>query len=235
MVNNTIRKVVEWMKLEAVVFDFDGVCIDTEHARFRSWEMIFESFGCELPRSEWIKNIGSAAWISDPFVILEKQTGKKLDRTVYEAMHRVNEMEIANSMSLQPGLTDRLHEAQALGIPCAVASSSSHRWVDSHLERRGIRELFATTVCRSDTERHKPDPQPYLLVCERLGIVPEHALAIEDSPAGVAAARAAGLSTVAVPCSMTDGMDFTEANRIVGSLEDISLTAIGKSDKAIVP
>lgn len=217
---------MEWMKLQAVVFDFDGVCIDTEHARFKSWEMIFESFGCELPRDEWIKNIGSAAWVSDPFIILEKQTGKKLDRSVYETMHRVNEMEIANTMSLQPGLTDRLREAQTLGIPCAIASSSSHRWVDGHLERRGIRELFATTVCKSDTERHKPDPQPYLLACERLGVAPAHALAIEDSPAGIAAARAAGLFTVAVPCSMTAGMDFTEANRIATSLKEISFVAI---------
>ena len=219
------------MNLQAVVFDFDGVCIDTEFARFKSWQMIFESFGCVLPKDEWIKNIGSASWVSDPFVILEKMTRKKLDRSVYEAMHRVNEVEITNTMSLQPGLIDRLREAQALNIKCAIASSSSHRWVDGNLERRGIRELFAATVCRSDTERHKPDPQPYTLACERLGVIPEQAIAIEDSPAGVAAARGAGLYTVAVPCSMTADMDFSKANRIIGSLEEISLTAIGMPEE----
>ena len=209
------------MKFQAVVFDFDGVCIDTEQARFQSWQMIFESFGQELPKDEWIRNIGSAAWVSDPFIILETLVGKKLDRKVYEAMHRVNELEIANAMSLQPGLIDRLREAHAIGTRCAIASSSSHRWVDGHLERRGIRELFATTVCRGDTERHKPDPQPYQFACERLGIAPESALALEDSPAGITAARAAGLYTIAVPCSMTAGMDFSAAHCVVPSLEQV--------------
>ena len=214
------------MNIKAVVFDFDGVCIDTELARFRSWQMIYESFGCELPRDEWVKNIGTAAWVSDPFVILENLLGKQLDRTAYDAMHRVNELEIANTLPLQPGLTDRLREAHAMGIQCAIASSSSHRWVDGHLERRGIRELFVTTVCREDSAVHKPNPDPYLIALERLGVAAEDAVAVEDSPLGIAAARAAGLYCIAVPCSMTAGMDFSAAHATVSSLENVSFTDI---------
>ena len=94
---------MQTMEIRAVVFDFDGVCIDTERARFKSWQMIYESFGLELPRDEWLRNIGRSSWVSDPFIALEKLTGKKLEREAYEAMHRVNELEIANALPLQPG------------------------------------------------------------------------------------------------------------------------------------
>ena len=212
------------MNLKAVIFDFDGVCIDTERARFRSWQMIYESYGFELPRDEWIKNIGTTSWVSDPFTILEKLTGKTLSRDKCNTMHRVNEMEIANSFSLQPGLTDRLNEARERGIPCAVASSSSHRWVDGHLIRRGIKHFFTATVCKEDTMVHKPDPRPYLLALERLHAAAADTVAIEDSPVGIASARAAGIYCIAVPCSMTKGMDFSAAQRIVGSLEEVSFS-----------
>ena len=210
------------MNLQAVVFDFDGVCIDTEYARFRSWQMIYEKYGFELPRDEWVKNIGTATWVSDPFVLLERLTGKKLNWEECDAFHRVKEKEIADTLPLQPGLIDRLQEAKALHIPCAIASSSSHRWVDGHLTRRGIMDLFATTVCKEDTSVHKPDPKPYLMVLERLGVPPANAVAFEDSPLGIASARTAGLYCIAVPCGLTAGMDLSAAQRIVASLEEVS-------------
>ena len=178
---------------------------------------------CDLPRDEWIRNIGTAIMVFDPVEHFEKSSGKTLDREAYDAVHRVNEMEVANTLPLQPGLMSLLREARRSDILCGVASGSSHRWVEGHLNRRGIREMFTTVVCREDTQQHKPDPEPYLLACEKLGVSVEHAIAIEDSSPGVAAAKAAGLYTIAVPCSMTGKMDFREANRIVSSLEDVSL------------
>ena len=142
-------------------------------------------------------------------------------------MHRVNEVEIANTMPLQPGLIDRLREAKAMGADCAITSSSSHRWVDGHLERRGIRELFTVTECREDSAVRKPQHAPYLTTLDRLGTAAENAVAVEDSPPGIAAARAAGLYCIAVPCSLTAGMDFHAAHRVVHSLEVISFSELG--------
>ena len=133
-----------------------------------------------------------------------------------------------------PCSRDRLREARATGVACAIASGSSHQWVDGHLTRRGIMEFFTVTVCREDTEGHKPDPEPYLQALELLGVAAGEAVAIEDSPAGVAAAHAAGLFCIAVPCSMTAGMDFSAAHRSVVSLEEVSLKDIRKSNQVML-
>ena len=210
------------VKIEAVVFDFDGVCIDTEMARFTSWQQIYTSFGLELPMAEWIKNIGKASWVSDPFIYLQRQLGKPLSREELNTRHRVTETAIADTLPLQPGFSARLEEARSLNVPCAIASSSSHNWVDGHLQRRGLFELFSVTVCREDTATHKPEPEPYLSALQRIGINSTHAVAVEDSPPGIASAKAAGLFCIAVPCSITSGMDFSEADLIVSSLEEVS-------------
>ena len=210
------------MDLQAIIFDFDGVCIDTETARYQSWQRIFESYGHELPLGEWVKNIGQAAWVSHPFDILQHLTGRLLDREALDALHRVGEIEIANSLPLQPGFADRLREAGALSISCAIASSSSHRWVDGHLERRGLIGQFKAIVCREDTGAHKPDPRPYLAALERLGVSSANAVVVEDSPTGIASARAAGLYCIGVPCNLTRDMDLSAADRIVKSLEEVS-------------
>jgi HAD superfamily hydrolase (TIGR01509 family) len=220
------------MDLQAVVFDFDGVCIDTETARLQSWQRIFDRYGFELPLDEWVKNIGKAAWVSHPFDILQNLTGNPLDRMALETLHREYEVEIANAMPLRPGFADRLIEAQALGIRCAIASSSSHHWVDGHLDRRGLLGYFTTIVCREDTGVHKPDPGPYLAALDRLGAASSNAIAVEDSPAGIASAKAAGLYCIAVPCDLTRNMDLGAADRLVQSLEEVTLGEIAGSTGA---
>jgi len=210
------------MTIKAIVFDFDGVCLDTETSRYESWQAIYESFGVTLPLDEWIKNIGHAAYESDPYPYLEKSVGRQLDKEALHALHKRTEVEITNKMPLLPGYADRLHEAKSMGILCAVASSSSHAWVDGHLKYRNLDHFFSTVVCREDTVLHKPHPEPYQTALRRLGVGAEYAVAVEDSPAGVAAARAAGLYTIAVPCSMTVGMNFDHASCRVSSLAEVS-------------
>lgn len=210
------------MDLRAVIFDFDGVCIDTEKARYQSYERICAAYGFALPLDEWVKNIGRAAWVSHPIDLLEQATGMKLDRKAIEAQHRIYEFEIADAMPLQPGVYDRLIEAKSLGIARGIASSSSHAWVDGHLKRRGLFELFDVVICREDTGVHKPDPGPFLAALAKLGVSSASALAVEDSTPGIASAKAAGLYCIAVPCSMTVNMDLSAADRLVGSLEEVS-------------
>lgn len=210
------------MEIKAIVFDFDGVCIDTETARYESWQEIYRSFGVVLPLDEWVKNIGRAAYESDPYPYLEKSVGRALNKEELHTIHKRTEVEITNRMPLMPGLLDRLHEAQSMGTMCAIASSSSHAWVDGHLQHRNIDHFFSTVVCREDTRQHKPDPEPYLTALRRLGVGAEHAVAVEDSPAGVTAARAAGIYTIAVPGCMTAAMNFEHASSRVASLAGVS-------------
>lgn len=208
--------------IKAIVFDFDGVCLDTESARYRSWNAIYSLYNCELPLDEWMKNIGRAKNISDPFELLEHCVGCRLNYTEVHDIHKKNEVEITNRMPFMPGFKERLMEAKALGISCAIASSSSHHWVDGHLKYRSIFHCFSTIICREDVEKHKPDPMPYTTALKKLGVQPEHAVAVEDSPLGVASARSAGMYVIAVPSPMTAAMDFSMAHRRVASLADIS-------------
>lgn len=212
--------------LQSVLFDFDGVCIDTETARYLSWQEIYASYGLSLPLDEWIKNIGKASYVSDPYPLLESLAGTKLDKQEILDRHRVSEIEITNAMPLMEGFAERLDEALSLGWRCAVVSSSSHRWVDGHLNFRKLAGKFTFTLCREDTVKHKPDPEPYVTAAIKLGVSPGTALVIEDSAPGVAAAKAAGCRCIAVPCPMTKEMDFSAADMMSTSLAGVSFAKI---------
>ena len=105
----------------------------------------------------------------------------------------------------------------------AVASSSERDWVDTHLERSGMRRHFGVIRCADDVSRVKPDPDLYLVAIEVLGVASGEAVAFEDSPNGVRAARAAGLRVVAVPGPMTRDQDFSDAQLCLPSLAGYGL------------
>lgn len=206
------------MELKAVLFDFDGIFIDTEMARYLSWKDIFESYNIELPIEEWKKNLGRAEYIFDPYLFLEN-SGKNINSEELKYKHRTKELEIAYNLPTLPGILDRIEEAKILGLSIGVVSSSSHKWVDGHLNKRGLIKKIDVIVCREDSEKHKPDPEPYLIALNKLNIKSENAIAIEDSPVGIAAAKEANLFCIAVPCSMTKDLDLSKADLKISSLE----------------
>jgi len=117
-------------------------------------------------------------------------------------------------------------EARRLGLTLGVASSSSVGWVDGHLRRLGLREAFAVVRCAGDVPRVKPDPALYLAVLDATGIAAGEAVALEDSPNGVLAAKRAGLACVAVPNPLTARLDLSAADLRLGSLDELSLSAL---------
>jgi HAD superfamily hydrolase (TIGR01509 family) len=117
--------------------------------------------------------------------------------------------------------------AQGAGVPLAVASSSSSAWVPGHLERIGLLDRFDAVCTGDQVERGKPAPDVYLLALERLGVGPDRAVAIEDSPTGCRAAVAAGMVAVAVPSEMTRGLEFPDAHHVVHSAAELDLDVLG--------
>jgi beta-phosphoglucomutase-like phosphatase (HAD superfamily) len=114
---------------------------------------------------------------------------------------------------------------------CAIASSSELEWVVSHLDRLGLRDAFASVACHGPELRAKPDPDTYLAACAALGVEPAAALAVEDSPHGIRAARAAGLRVVAVPNDVTARLDLSAADLRLPSLAACTLgDAIARLD-----
>ncbi len=207
-----------------LVLDFDGTILDTEAPLYRSWAELWDDHGHQLDRADWQRNIGGDD-LFDPWAELEARVGTRLDPSLHER-RRLRRDEIQEREPIRSGIHQWLTEAAALGVPVGVASSSSHEWVSGRLELLGIRDHFTTLVCRSAEIPAKPVPTSYRLACSRLGIDPARSVAVEDSPNGVAAARGAGLYTVAVPHALTSDLDLSDAHLVVHSLDEVSLADI---------
>jgi HAD superfamily hydrolase (TIGR01509 family) len=210
--------------MRALVLDFDGVVMDTETTDFESWIAVYEHFGVELSRDEWVTRIGSGAGAFNPGARLSVATGQP-EQELRERRRAIRDALVADLQPL-PGVREWLQEASALDLRVGIASSSDRRWVKGHLKRVGLMEHFGVFATADDVDRVKPDPAVYRVALERLDVAPEEALAVEDSPNGLAAARAAGVVCVAVPAAMTVGLNFEGAHLLMRSLQDRSLSSV---------
>jgi len=212
--------------IKALVFDFDGLIVDTEVPIFRAWQRIYREHGQELPLARWLTIIGTASGPFDPVIDLAKKTGAKLDGPELKALEVLYYQEATALQQLLPGVVDYLVTARQLGLKTAVASSSTRTWVMDHLNRFGIGGHFDAIVCREDVKRTKPDPDLYLTALQRLGARPDEAIAFEDSSNGIHAAKAAGLFCVVVPNLLTVDLDLTEADLRLLTLEALPLREV---------
>ena len=209
--------------IRAIVFDFDGLILDTETSEYETVREAYAELGLELEVAAWQRRIGthSRPWLDELEDLAGPFTADAKEAIRQRRLDRHHEL-IAAEVAL-PGVVELVEEAAARGLRLGVASSSQDTWVGPHLERLGLREHFACLSCRSDTVPAKPAPDVYLGACERLGVEPHEAIAIEDSPHGVAAAKAAGLWCVAVPNWLTEALDFSAADLVVTSLAEVSV------------
>jgi len=215
----------------AVVFDFDGLILDTEEPIYRSWLEVYQAHGEDLPFERWIQTVGSTNDAFHPQHHLEERLGRPLPKEVLD--HRIGrrtELILANKVL--PGVVDHIDRARELGVKLGVASSSHVDWVRGHLGRLGILERFDCLRCRDDVEHAKPEPDLYLAVLDCLGVPAAEAFAVEDSPNGVTAAKRAGLKCVAIPNSITERLDLTHADLVIRSLADVSLDQLMASLEA---
>src|SRR5213593_3525895 len=208
--------------IRAIVFDFDGLILDTEEPIYRSWLEVYEAHGEDLPFERWVQIVGSTTAGFHPQHHLEERLGRLLPKEVLDRrVGRRTEMILANAVL--PGVVQHLDSARALGLKPGVASTSTHEWVEGHLARLGILERFSCIRCRDDVAHAKPEPDLYIAVLECLGVGPSEAIAIEDSPHGVTAAKRAGMRCVAIPNSITAKLDLTGADITLHSLAEITL------------
>jgi HAD superfamily hydrolase (TIGR01509 family) len=212
--------------IRAVVFDFDGLILDTEGPVFESWQGAFAEHGCPpISMEEWAQEIGSIGGL-DLEGMLQQRATKPVDLERMHARRRARRDELLTDEVVRPGVVAWLDEADALGWPVAVASSSEIEWVEPHLERLGLRDHFRALACCGEGRASKPAPDTYLAACAALDVAPNDALAVEDSPHGITAAKTAGLQCVAVPNAITAQLDVTHADVVLQSLADTSLRAI---------
>jgi HAD superfamily hydrolase (TIGR01509 family) len=214
--------------VRAVVFDFDGVILDTETHEYRSFQEMYRGYGVELPAERWQEVIGSTDSSFDPYAHLETLVGRKLDIPALMNEQRRRHLDgIAKEQAL-PGVESVLNQARRLGWGVGVASSSFRDWVEGHLTQLGLLNRFDIICTREEVERSKPDPALYRLAVKKLGVKPEAALAIEDSPNGALAAKRAGLKCVIVPHAVTRGMTFCEVDDRLDSLQELDLASFAQ-------
>jgi HAD superfamily hydrolase (TIGR01509 family) len=207
--------------IRALLFDFDGLILDTETASRAGWEWAYRELGHELPEEKWALIVGTTgAW--SPMDYLEELVGEPLERDALNERRYAHELSLIEAEELRPGISDYLEAADERGLKRAIVSSSSRRWIDMHLARLE-REAGWDAILTADGNhsRAKPSPVMYLEALELLGVRADEAVVFEDSPHGVRAGKAAGIYTVAIPNSVTRDYGLEEADVVVQSLADL--------------
>jgi HAD superfamily hydrolase (TIGR01509 family) len=207
--------------VKAFLFDFDGLILDTETASRAGWEWIYREHGHELPAEKWELVVGTVgAW--DPWEHLEELVGEPLDRDALNERRNAHELSMIEAEELRPGIADYILAAERLELKRAIVSSASRRWIDMHLARleRAVGWDAIVTADRN-VERAKPAPTLYLEALDLLGVAADEAVAFEDSPNGVAAAKQAGIYVVGIPNNVTRSFGLDDADVVVESLADL--------------
>ncbi|MGB5931698.1 MAG: HAD family hydrolase [Anaerolineae bacterium] len=211
------------MMIRALIFDFDGLVLDTELPAFVSWQEIYREYDRHLPLSTWVTCIGTADGAFDPLDYLEGQLGGPVDREAVRFRRDQRKLELARTQRVLPGVQDCIADAKRMGLKLGLASTSARDWVTEHLLRLGLIEHFDTIKCADDVRRTKPDPELYHAVLDALGVRADEAIALEDSPNGIMAAKRAGIFCVVVPNSLTRHLSLAHADRRLTSLADLPL------------
>ncbi len=211
--------------IRAIVFDFDGLILDTEEPVYRSWLEVYLAHGEELPFDRWVQIVGSTTAGFNPQSHLEERLGRPLSEEVLER-RKGRRTEMILGRTALPGVVEKIEAARDLGMRLGCASSSTQEWVQGHLARLGIVDRFECIKCRDDVAHAKPEPDLYLAVLDCLGLRAAEAIAIEDSPNGIAAAKRAGMRCVAIPNTITAQLDLSHADLVLNSLAELSMAEL---------
>jgi HAD superfamily hydrolase (TIGR01509 family) len=215
------------VSIEAYVFDFDGLILDTESSAYHSVLEQFVAVGLEFDLAVWQQCIG-VGWAHDWIDELEQRCPTPIDRDAVLARRRARKTELLVGCEVLPGVVERMAEARAHGFGVAVASSSPRDWVEPHLERLGLRAGLDAVLTRDDVTATKPAPDLFLAAAAALGAKPAASVAFEDSHNGALAAKAAGMVCVVAPNAITADQDFRHADLVVSSLEAVDVEALRK-------
>ena len=208
--------------LRAVIFDLDGLMVDSEPLAERAWNQVLACYGHRLDSQMFsdilgLRVVDSARLICQHFrlTISPQEAADERDRLFLEA--------VPTRLRARAGLYPLLDELADRGLPLGIATSGHRRYVTLALRTLAIESFFQAIATGDEVARGKPAPDVYLLAAARLGVPPARCLALEDAPLGGAAARAAGMVCVAVPNEWTASLDFPGAYRVFSSLNEVRM------------
>ena len=213
------------MTIKGLIFDFDGLILDTETPDVIAWIKIYIKYGQEFEFNKYASTIGSVYEFSGPAKQLTNLV-PSLDKEVIFQEWLQLEKELIEKQSVMPGIMDYLNSAYQFNLKTAIASSAERAWVNGHIKRLGIHNYFNFVHTVEDTNIPKPAPALYILTLKSLQLKPEEVLAFEDSTNGISAAKAAGITCVAVPNQITRMLKLDHADLILDSLANLPLSQL---------
>lgn len=221
-------------ELRALLLDFDGTMLETEGPSYESWRELLAEHGVPFALDAWASTVGTFNRV-DPVRVLEQSLGRSLDGDALRRRRIARKLELVAAEALRPGIEELVLDARGRGVRTAIVTSASRAWALEHLERFGLHRGWDCIVAADgDPARAKPAPTVYLEALDALAIGPREAIAVEDSPNGVSAAKAAGIDVVAFPNPITRQLDLGAADAVVTSLDGMSLddllAALGRQE-----
>jgi len=213
-------------RIRAVIFDFDGLIVDSETPEYLAWQAVHAQHGWPFPVSSWRRNIGRNDSPFDPlarFREADSPMAPDAARAQWDDHHARLQPDFLTPL---PGVVPLVTALRRHGIRTGVASSSRVSRVRELLETLGLAAEFEALAGGDEVQRAKPAPDVYRLAAQRLAVPEAACVALEDSESGVQAAKAAGMRCIAVPSELTRGMDFSAADLVVTSLLDVSVDTI---------
>ncbi len=212
--------------IKAIIFDCDGLIIDTETAWYRAIQELYVENELDLPLEVYAQCIGSTLEMFDPYQHLAERLTKPMSMENIRSISKEKYTKLIKDQVLRPGVMEYLQAAKRLGLRIGLASSSSRDWVEHYLKTFEIYDYFDTIRTADDVLLVKPNPELYLQAMKALGVVGEEAIVFEDSLNGLRAAKDAGLYCVVVPNEVTSFMDFTNHDLRINSMADLSLDEV---------
>lgn len=213
------------MAIRGIIFDFDGLILDTETPDLTVLTEQYRDHGATLLVERWALGLGTHGTFH-PYRELEQLIGRSVDEAALQQARRARYLRIVEGQALQPGVTDVLALAEARGLARAIASSSDRAWVTGWAQRHGIHGRFQAIRTRDDVARVKPAPDLFLAAAAALGLPPAECLVLEDSPNGMRAAHAAGMACVAVPIPALAAAELPPHTLRLGSLAQLPADAL---------
>lgn len=208
-----------------VIFDLDGILVDSEYYKFKSWQEAFRTIGIEMSREEFLEEWVLKGSSFQETVEMHNYQGKIEEDDLRPIVNEQYLRYIESDICLMPGALEVLNRLQN-EFPLGLASSSHKLYVDKILDKLEIADRFAATACGSEVKKLKPNPDVLLLATERMGVDPKECVAVDDAPKGVLAAKNAGMKAIAVPTEDTQYGDFEKAEIVLPSLGEITIELI---------
>lgn len=214
--------------IKAIVFDFDGLILDTETPSFEAFREVYKEYNVELKLETYAQCIGTSDDVFNPYTYLSECLGRVIEKDVVRERFNIKRKGLLERLELRPGVVDYLEAATRMGLKIGLASSSGKPWIQHWLEHFGILHYFESIMTGDIVAKVKPDPELYLRSLDALGVAGSEAIAFEDSLNGLRAAKQACLHCVVVPNDVTRQFPFAEHDLLISSMKEKLLEEVVK-------